>query len=488
MVFIKSPLRPALFLGPILFLLVHFGPTIPQLEPAAQSVLAITLWIGIWWVSECVPIPVSSLLPIVLLPLTGALPLQEVTASYGDSAVFLYLGGFLLAIAMETWGLHKRIALWILVLMGLKFKNLVLGFMLATGFLSMWISNTATALMMLPIGLGIIEQLTTSTQNKTETPLAKILLLSIAYSASIGGMATVIGSPTNTIFVGVIKKIYGADITFLQWMLVGFPIALIMIFVCWWYLTHKAFKIGEISSEGVHERMLAEQKLLGKMKVEEKRVLWVFGTTAFLWITRSFLINPLFPALNDTIIAIGGAIFLFVIPSSKTGKPLLDWSASTKVPWGILLLFGGGLAIASGFQETGLADWVGNHLSTLDALPLLFIILLVVLLVNFLTEITSNVATATMMMPVLASLALSIDVHPYGLMFAACLAASCAFMLPVATPPNAVVFGSGHLKIGDMVRAGFWLNLISSLLITICIYTLLPLLWKLDLWTFPDVF
>ncbi|WP_017754453.1 SLC13 family permease [Calidifontibacillus oryziterrae] len=476
-------------LGPILFLLTLLFVSPEGMSKEATAVLASTLWIATWWITEAVPIPITALLPVILFPLTKAVD-GGITNQYGDSTIFLFLGGFVLAIALEKWNLHRRIALNIILLVGTSTQRLVLGFMVATGFLSMWISNTATAMMMMPIALSVLTHVKDSLKGENEqatTNFGKVLLLGVAYSASIGGLGTLIGTPPNTIFAGVVRELYGIDISFAKWMLFGVPISAFLLLVAWIYLTKVAFplKIKELPGG---KAIIHEQKIsLGNMSYEEKAVAVVFVATALAWITRTFVLERFVSGINDTVIAIMAAVVLFLIPSKKgEDGMLLTWDDAKKLPWDILLLFGGGLAIAKGFKDSGLALWIGEQLTILQGIHFILIIAAVATLVLFLTEITSNTATATMMFPIMASLALAIGVHPYGLMIAAGLAASCAFMLPVATPPNAVVFGSGLLKIKDMAKAGFWLNIFCIFIITLFIFFFLPTVWGIDLSIFPE--
>lgn len=482
-----------LFLGPALFVAVFFFTSPEGMSDAARAVLASTLWIAAWWITEAIPIAVTSLLPIVLFPLAGGLPIRGTTSAYGDPIIFLFIGAFIIAVAIERWNLHKRIALKIIMAMGTQTSRIILGFMIATALLSMWISNTATTLMMMPMGMAIIAQLTDLIREQEggkeqAEKFGKALMLSIAYSASIGGLATLIGTPTNVIFSGIIKQLYNQEISFAQWLIFGLPISLLLLGICWLYLVRIAFSFKNQTISGGQAEVKKQLALLGKMTLQEKRVLIVFIFTAVAWISRSFLLNKLIPGVNDTVIAIFGAMLLFLIPANSDGEKLLDWETAVKLPWGIVLLFGGGLSLASGFKESGLAEWLGSQMSLLGGIPYILILAFVIASVNFLTEVTSNVATASMLLPILAGMALAIDVHPYGLMISACVAASCAFMLPVATPPNAVVFGSGHLRMADMVRAGVAMNLLSIMLLTIYVYILLPLMWGIDLRGFPEMF
>lgn len=478
-------------LGPILFTLTLLYIHPEGLTKEANAVLATTLWVAAWWILEVIPIAVTAMLPIILFPLTGALELSQTTASFGHKYVFLYVGGFILAIAIEKWNLHKRIALNIISIIGTSVSRIILGFMVATAFLSMWISNTATSVMMLPIGMAIISQLkdnpdTIEDENNT---FGKALMLGIAYSASIGGIATLIGTPPNLILAGILDDLYDIELTFSKWIIFGLPVSIFLLIICWNYLTKVAFTFKQKEFPGGKAEIKKQINQLGRISYEEKTVLIVFIITAFLWITRSFLLKPLIPAIDDTIIALISATILFLLPAkSQKEKRIIDWESAVKLPWGILLLFGGGLALAEGFKSSGLALWIGSQISLAEALPLFALLLLLIFAVNFLTEITSNLATTAMLLPVIAPIAFVLDLHPYTLMVGITVAASCAFMLPVATPPNAVVFGSGYLKIPDMMRTGIWMNIISIIILTLAVYFLLPLLWDFNIYGFPDAF
>ena len=468
-----------LFLGPIVFVLINFFYEPENLSSEGIAILASTLWIAIWWMTEAIPIYVTSLLPIILFPLSGGLELKLTTASYGHKFVFLFIGGFILAIAIEKWKLHKRIALNIIKIVGTKKSNIILGFMIATAFLSMWISNTATAVMILPVGLAIISQLKNNpkTIENENIVFGKTLMLAIAYSASIGGMATLIGTPPNLVLAGVVKTSFNVEINFLQWMSFGLPISIFLLFICWKYLTTIAYNFSDQNFESGLNEIDKQLKELGKVSYEEKSVLIVFILTALAWVTQSFLIKQFIPAIDDTIIAIFAAIILFILPNKEGSKKLLSWADAVKLPWGILLLFGGGMALAKGFDSSGLAIWIGSQMNFFNAIPLLFLLLILIAIVNFLTEITSNLATTAMLLPVLVALSETIEVNAFFLLVGATVAASCAFMLPVATPPNAVVFGSKILKIDDMIKKGFWMNLISIFILTAAVYWILPIIW-----------
>ncbi|MCU4666470.1 SLC13 family permease [Bacillus paralicheniformis] len=488
----KTPQKIGLLLGPALFfaVLLFFFPE--GLSHEGRMVLATTLWVAVWWITEAVPIPAASLLPIVLLPLTGALEGAAVTSSYGDPIVFLFLGGFLIALAMERWNLHKRIALNIIAVVGTSTSRIVLGFMAATGFLSMWVSNTAAVMMMLPIGTAIIHQVSAVMKSERkdlageEAKFSKALIFSIGYAGTIGGLGTLIGTPPNIILAANIKKLYGVEVSFGGWMAFAVPVVVILLVAVWLYLTKVAHPIKMKELPGGKELILEEKRKLGKMSFEETMVLLVFGFAAFMWVTRTFLWDDKIPGIDDTMIAIFAASLLFLIPSLNKGGRVLDWSVSKDLPWGILLLFGGGLALATGFKETGLAEWIGGRLTVLDGFNFVVIVVISAALVLFLTEITSNTATATMILPVLASLALALNVHPYALMVPAAMAANCAFMLPVGTPPNAIIFASGKLKISEMVRTGFVINIFTLILIVGAVFYILPNLWGVDLTVFPD--
>jgi len=478
-----------LVLGPLLFALtlLFFHPE--GMSTQANAVLACSLWIAVWWITEAIPIAVTSLFPIILFPMTGALELAETTASFGHRYIFLYIGGFMLAIAIERWNLHKRIALNVIKIIGVNIKSIILGFMVSTAFLSMWISNTATAVMMLPIGLAIISQLadnpdTVEDENRT---FGKALMLAIAYSASIGGVATLIGTPPNLVLAGFVQETYGVEITFSQWMSFGLPISIILLFLCWHYLTDYAFTFKQKSFPGGKVEIKRQLDLLGKVSYEEKVVLGVFVATAFAWVFRSLLLQRFIPNIDDTIIAVIAGVLLFLLPAGKEEqRAIITWEEAVKLPWGILLLFGGGLALASGFKASGLAEWIGGQMITLEGASLFVILLVLIAAINFLTELTSNLATTAMILPVLAPMALVIGVHPYVLMVGAAVAASCAFMLPVATPPNAIVFGSGYLKIPDMARVGIWMNILSIFLLSLFVYFLLPYLWSFEAGAYPE--
>lgn len=477
-----------LILGPLLFIVLQLFEPPAGMTTSAYSLLGITLWMALWWVTESVPIAVTALLPIILFPLTGAIDIATTTASYGHKYIFLYMGGFILAIAIEKWNLHKRIALHIIKIIGTDVTKIILGFMVATALLSMWISNTATAVMMLPIGMSIVAQLqdNPNTVENENLIFGKALMLSIAYSASIGGMASLIGTPPNLVFAGYVEEVYNIEITFLQWLKFGLPIAIPLMVIAWVYLTKFAFKFKQKEFPGGKQEINRLLQALGPMKREEKLVSAIFLLTALSWITRSFILEKFFPAIDDTIIAMISGVALFMVPASGGKDRLIDWEDAVKLPWGIILLFGGGMALAAGFQITGLAAWLGAQMSMLQGLSLILLVLVIITLVNFFTEFTSNLATTAMLLPILAPIAISLNVNPYILMVSCTLAASCAFMMPVATPPNAVVFGSGYLRIPDMIKSGIWMNILSILFLTMMVYYFLPLIWGFDSGDFTE--
>ena len=476
----NSARKIGLWAGPLSFLGIYFFLRPDDMPITAVYVTAVTVWISIWWITEAIPLAVTSLLPIILFPVLGVLDIGVTTSSYGEPIVFLYIGGFLIAIAIEKTGLHQRIALNIIRGMGTKLHMIILGFMISTGFISMWISNTATAIMMLPIGMAIV------TATSISDPLhhirfKKALMLAIAYSASIGGLATLIGTPPNLVFAGMMRDMYQTEITFTQWFVIGFPITIVLTIISWLFLTRIGFPLGNARLMDGKEIIRTKLSEAGAMSKGEKITSIVFFSVALAWIIRSFVLEKLIPGIDDTIIAMAGGVALFLLPDgTKTGKRLVTWEDSVKLPWGIILLFGGGLALAQAFETSGLAQWIGTNLTGLSGLGIFLMILIVVAIVNFLTEFTSNLAAVTMILPVLAPVAVSAGIHPFMLMVAATLAASAGFMMPAGTPPNAIAFGSGYLSIWDMVKNGFWLNLVSVFIISLVVYFLLAPAWGLS--------
>ena len=472
-----------LLLGPALFLIILLLPLPAGMTPQGLRVAAVAVLMATWWVTEAIPVPATALLPILLFPLLGVLSGANVTRAYGHELIYLFLGGFLIAVTMEKWNLHHRIALHTIRMVGVTPNRIVLGFMLATAFLSMWISNTAATMMMVTIAMAVLHEVEHEISHEPgELRFGTGLMLGIGYAASIGGIATLIGTPPNAIFAGVVEKTYGYSISFVEWMSFGLPLSIVMLAITWLYLTRIVFPSEVKLLPGGRELIERQIERLGAMSREEKYVAVVFCTVASLWILRG-LFNPVeLRMVKDSTIAIGGALLLFMIPVNlKRREFLLDWKTAVTIPWDIIILFGGGFALAQGFNESGLTQWLAAQLAVLQGVDILLIIAAVVLLVIFLTEVTSNTATASLLLPVMGALAVAIEMHPIGLMVATVIAASFAFMLPVATPPNAIVYSSRYVTIPQMVRAGIWLNLISVLVITGFVYFVLPYVWGIRL-------
>ena len=469
-------------LGPLLFFIILILDAPNGMSNEGFRLLGIIIWMAVWWISEVVPIAVTSLLPIILFPSLNILNIQQTGANYGHKYIFLFIGGFILANAIQKWNLHKRIALNIILKIGGSTDKIILGFMLATGFLSMWISNTATTVMMLPIALSVINQLKDhpETLENENIVFGKALMLGVAYSASAGGIATLIGTPPNLIFAGFVQENFNIEISFFQWMKIGFPVSIILMLFIWWFLTKYAFKLNKTGFPGGKEEIKKILSKMGKINNEEKKILIVFTLTILSWIFRKNTINLIIPNFDDSMIAISSAIILFILPSKNKKEPIMKWKDALTIPWGILLLFGGGLSIAKGFQATGLDHWIGDQLSFLTFSSSLLVIFLIIAGVNFLTEMTSNMATTAMLLPVMIPIANIMQINPFLLLVGTTLAASCAFMLPVATPPNAVVFGSKLLKISDMVKAGILINIFSIIIILIMVYFGMPIFWNLS--------
>lgn len=441
----------------------------------AVPVAALAVLMAVWWVSEAIPLAATALLPIVLLPWLSVSSPAEVANAYANPLIFLFLGGFLIAIAMQRWQLHRRIALETIRRIGYQPRRLLLGFMLSTAFLSMWISNTATALMMLPIALAISEV--------GDKRFASRLLLAIAYGASIGGVATLIGTPPNAILAGLAYELYGYSIGFAQWMAFGVPLSAVMLCSAGWYLTRRMDSSFEDQGGGQGSGQLIADELarLGPLSVPERRVLMVFSAVAGLWIIRDFLPAEWFGRIDDAGVGLCGALLLFISPSGRPGQRLLDWESAKSVPWDVLILFGGGFALAGAFQSTGLSEWLGQRLTLLEAMPTVLILASTAALVLMLTELTSNTATATLLIPVLGAFAAAAGLPVLSFMVVVAVTSSYAFMLPVATPPNAVVFGSHRLSIREMARTGIVLNLIALVLVTLFVMQWLPRVWPIGI-------
>jgi sodium-dependent dicarboxylate transporter 2/3/5 len=469
--------------GPLLMLALLALPLPAGMSEAGLRVAAVATLMAVWWLTEAIPIPATALLPIALFPVLGVMNGADITRAYGHHLIYLFLGGFLIAVTMEKWNLHHRIALHTIRLVGVTPQRIVLGFMLATAFLSMWISNTATTMMMVTIAAAVLREVAQQVEHKPGgLRFGVALMLGIGYAASIGGVATLIGTPPNAIFAGVVEKTYGYSISFLDWMTFGLPLAMVMLLVTWLYLTRAMFRSEVAQLPGGKAYILDQLERLGPMTREEKSVAMVFCGVAALWVLRGLYQPASLHMVKDSTIAILGALLLFLIPVNLRKREfLLDWQTAVTIPWDIIILFGGGFALAQGFQDSGLTGWLAQWLTVLRGVDLVIVIAAVVLLVIFLTEVTSNTATASLLLPVMGALAAAIEVHPYGVMVAAVVAASFAFMLPVATPPNAIVFSSRYVTITQMAKAGVWLNLIGVVLISAFVYLLLPRVWGIEL-------
>tara|TARA_R110002072_G_scaffold136850_1_gene279439 strand:+ start:1547 stop:3058 length:1512 start_codon:yes stop_codon:yes gene_type:complete len=483
-------------IGILLFVLVLLAPVPGSVRPEAMHVLAVALLMATWWITEAIPIPATALLPILLFPILGVMNGSEVTQPYAHHLIYLFLGGFLIGVTIEKWNLHRRIALHTIQLVGVTPNRIILGFMIASAGLSMWISNTAATMMMLTIGIAVLKQVIGGIHSD---PNIKIntdpehfhfgiaLMLGIAYAASIGGIATLIGTPPNAILAGIIETQLGQSISFLDWMKFALPLSVSMLIFTWYYLTHIAYPTEIDHLPGGKETIRRELTELGPMSSQEKTVLFIFCSVAVLWMVRGLLDTDQFKMVKDSTIAMGGALLLFITPSSfKKHEFLLDWQTAIKIPWDILILFGGGLALAKGFNDSGLTQIIANQLSILQGSNLFLIIAVITTVVIILTEITSNTATASMILPIIAALAISMQIHPYSLMIAVALAASFAFMLPVATPPNAIVFSSRYVTIRQMARTGIWVNLVGAVLITLFVMLYLPVAWDIDINNLPE--
>jgi sodium-dependent dicarboxylate transporter 2/3/5 len=458
--------RVGLVLGPAASLVMLAAGPPAGLEPAAWHTAAVAVLMAVWWMTEAVPIPATALLPLALFPLLGVAKVREAAAPFAHPLVFLLMGGFLIALAMQRWNLHRRIALTLIGVFGTGPRRLIAGFMVATAVLSMWVSNTATTLMMLPIALSVVELL--KREGGGDDPNFPVaLMLGIAYAASIGGMGTLIGTPPNAFMASFMDETYGVTIGFAQWMLIGLPLVAVFLPIAWLVLTRVAFPVRLAAVEGAGRVISGELAAMGPISRGERVVLAVFVATAAAWILRPQL-SALVPALDltDTVIAMSGALVLFVIPVDWRRRVFaLDWEWARNLPWGVLVLFGGGLSLAAAIKATGLAAWIGGATGTLAGAAVVVIVIVVTALIILLTELTSNTATTATFLPVVAAVAVSLGENPFLLVVPAALAASCAFMMPVATPPNAIVFGSGYLTIRQMIHAGLWLNVIGLVVI-----------------------
>ncbi|GAA9350907.1 SLC13 family permease [Helicobacter pylori] len=507
--------------------LSHIVEEIPKLNSlnykAMPVVAGVAVLMGIWWMTEAIDLPATALLPLVLFSVFSVDQFSSVSSSYASPIIFLFMGGFILALSMQKWNLHTRIALSIILLVGTSPRRLILGFMIATGFLSMWVSNTATAVMMLPIGMSVLQlvaklvgkenasnswhqkeeitkahggimgnivhkgkDITQVVQEKTtiyRTNFSICLMLGIAYAASIGSLGTLIGTPPNALLAGYMKTAFNIEIDFAQWMVFGTPLAFIMLILSWLLLTYVIFPLKIKEIPGGKEVIRAELKKLGRLSWAEISVGVIFILASLGWIFLDTVLKSWGIKIDkiDSVIAMGVSALLFILPANNQGDRLIDWGVAKKLPWDVLLLFGGGLALSAQFSKTGLSLWIGHLVSSFSHLPILFIIFMVTLMVIFLTEITSNTATAAAFLPVIGGVAMGMGYESHQsllLTIPVALSATCAFMLPVATPPNAIAYGSGYVKITDMIKAGLWLNLVGVVLISAFSYFLVSLVFN----------
>ncbi|MEP1445342.1 MAG: DASS family sodium-coupled anion symporter [Paraglaciecola sp.] len=472
-----------LVVGPGIFVLMMlFGGTQSSMEPVAWRVAAVGLWMAIWWATEAVPVPVTAFLPIVTFPFLGINTIAEASASYANPIIYLFLGAFILALAVERWDLHKRIALGILSYTGTDGSRLIGGFMLVAALLSMWMTNTSTTMMLMPIALSVARVISENNAELSEEQTKTFqvaMLLGLAYAATIGGLATLVGTPPNALLAAFLSENYGIKITFASWMLVGVPVMLLMLPLAWLSLTRWTFKINIPANPEVTNHLAQLKSDLGKMTKAEIRVAVIFALVVIFWIVRRPLSTLLsIDFLTDTGIVMSAALILFLLPSGDKQQPqIMIWHDVNRLPWGVLILFGGGLSLAAAVSSSGLAAWLGGSLTPLGGFGVFALVIAASGLVIFLTELTSNVATAATFLPVVAAVSLELGVSPLLLCIPITLAASCAFMLPVATPPNAIVFASGLINIPQMVKAGAILNLIGMLLLSV-----------VSVWLAPQVF
>ena len=469
-----------LILGPLLFVLFNLMPDMIPGSPEANAVIATASWMIVWWITEAVSISVTALLPLLLFPLLDVMPMTDVGANYGSPIIFLFFGGFVLALALEKVNLHRRIALTIINLTGTTPNKVILGFMIATATLSMWISNTASTVVMLPIALSVIHLLIDDEDGftKKDRNFALSVMLGIAFSANSGGIATVIGTPPNSVLIGLLENEYQIEISFLRWMTIGLPISLILIAICYVVLVKWMFPSRGLEFGASRSVIQEELEKLGPPSPREKMVLSIFGVTVFLWIFRT-LINRWIPGLelSDAGISMFGAIALFALPYNlKKRDFILIWQDTSRLAWGILILFGGGLALARGMSSSGLVDLVSGSIASAE-ISVLFSAFLLIALMLFMTELMSNVALVAVLAPVVAGIAIGLDIPMLHLLIPVTIASSCAFMLPMATPPNAIVFASGHIEVHQMARVGFILNCLSILLLVLVFQFVMPLLF-----------
>lgn len=474
-----------LFLGPLLFLILQLQAAPDGMSASAWDVVAVAILLATWWATEAIPVPATSLLPLVLIPLLDIGSSRDASLPYASPVIFLLLGGFIAAMAMQRWQLHRRIALNILARVGDNSMALIGGFMAVSALLSMWISNTATTLMLIPIALTVATTILGEKANGHRFTIA--LLIGCAWSASIGGLGTYIGTPPNLFVKGFIEQSTGREILFHQWMAFGIPVVLVMVPLAWTVLTRICFPFKADDVQGGAEIVQKELRALGPITTAEKRVAIVMAIMAFMWSFRQAYTEwqaltdllPFVARISDMHIAVAAGLAMFIVPAGadQKGQSLLDWESAVTLPWGVILLFGGGLSLAAAIGKTGLAVYLGEHMSGIATAPLFLIVLAIVALITFLTELTSNTATTAALVPVLGALATTANLDPIFLAAPAAMAASCAFMLPVATGPNAVIFSTGNVHVPDMVRAGLWLNVLGTFAVATICYFVLPLIF-----------
>ena len=468
------------FLGPLLFLAIHFFPR-EIVSPLAQKVFAVAAWMIVWWITETVSISVTALLPLVLFPVVGIMDIDTVSAKYGHKIIFLFFGGFVMALALERVGLHKRIALNIVRATGSSPDRVVLGFMIATSLLSMWISNTATTVLMLPIAVTVIDLLREDDDGLTsrDKNFALSLLLAIAFSANIGGVATLIGTPPNSAMASILSKQFDIEISFARWMMIGLPFSLVMLVVCYFVLVKWFYPSGLSEIKDAAKLLDDEVEKLGPISKEEYLVMGVFVLAISAWIAKGS-INSLIPGLelDDASVSMIAAFAMFTVPAYfRDGVFLLDWKDTSRLPWGILILFGGGLALASAFADAGIIKMTSEWIASQEGLSVFVVIVGLITLMLFMTELMSNIGLVLVFIPVVCGIAAGLEVPLLHIAIPVTMASSCAFMLPMATPPNAIVFASGHIQVAQMARVGIVLNLLAIVVLIVFARFAIPLLF-----------
>ena len=481
-----------LVLGAVAFVVLLLAPAPEGLSPAGWRTAAVAALIAIWWVTEAIPLSATALLPLALFPVLDVMPVKQTAYPYANPIIFLMLGGFIIALGMQRWGLHRRIALNLVALVGAKPANVVGGFMLAAALVSMWVFNTTTTVMMVPIALSVIEFVSHGAGDDPERQamsrrFATVLMISIAYAATIGGMGTLIGTAPNAVLAGFMSETYGITVSFGEWMMVGVPTMAIMLPLTWLVLTRIAFPLRMEAVPGQAEMIADQLAALGPMSRGERTVAAIVAVTAFLWVFRPLVEDITGIGFNDTSIAFLGALAMFVIPvEPRKGSFVLSGEWAAKLPWGVVVLFGGGLSLAAGIKGSGLADWIGGEAGGFAVLPTVLVVLSVVVLMILLTELTSNTATTATFLPIVAAIGIGIGENPLLLVFPTVLAASCAFMMPVATPPNAVVFASGYIRIAQLIRGGVLVNLVGLAVTMVIAYTIVRMVFGIELGVVPD--